>query len=119
MATSAWTSAWTILVVFLLIDAARYAIGVVYDLGSPQDLSGVTVETALPGATVEIRTADTADGALDDFAVAANGTLEQRTELPFDDTVTAQYVLVWLTGLVDSPDGFSAELAEVEITTAG
>ena len=32
MATSAWTSAWTILVVFLLIDAARYAIGVVYDL---------------------------------------------------------------------------------------
>ncbi|MCF6737437.1 hypothetical protein E9565_20145 [Blastococcus sp. KM273129] len=94
-------------------------VGVVYDLGSPQDLTGVTVQTALPGATVEIRTADTADGALDDFAVAANGTLEQHTELPFDDTVTARYVLVWLTGLVDSPDGFSAELAEVEISTAG
>ncbi|MGY1724890.1 hypothetical protein [Blastococcus sp. SYSU DS0533] len=94
-------------------------VGVVYDLGSPQDLTGVTVQTALPGATVEIRTADTADGALDDFAVAANGTLEQRTELPFDDAVTARYVLVWLTGLVDRPDGFSAELAEVEIGTAG
>ncbi|WP_236833059.1 hypothetical protein [Blastococcus sp. KM273128] len=94
-------------------------VGVVYDLGSPQDLAGVTVQTARPGATVEVRTADTADGALDDFAVAANGTLEQRTELPFDDTVTARYVLVWLTGLVDGPDGFSAELAEVEISTAG
>jgi hypothetical protein len=32
MATDASTSAWTILVVYLLIDAARYAIGVVYDL---------------------------------------------------------------------------------------
>ncbi|MDP5185163.1 hypothetical protein QOZ88_21225 [Blastococcus sp. BMG 814] len=94
-------------------------VGVVYDLGSAQDLAGVTVQTAQPGTTVEIRTAETAVGGLDDFTVAANGTLEPSTELAFDDPVTARYVLVWLTGLVDSPDGFSAELAEVEISTAG
>ncbi|MGY2001510.1 hypothetical protein [Blastococcus sp. SYSU DS1024] len=94
-------------------------VGVLYDLGFAEDLSGVTVQTALPGATVEIRTAETAGGALDDFTVAANGTLEQTTDLAFDDPVTARYVLVWITGLVDSPDGFSAQLAEVEIRTAG
>ncbi|MGY1718191.1 hypothetical protein ACI8AG_03970 [Blastococcus sp. SYSU DS0552] len=94
-------------------------VGVLYDLGGAEDLSGVTIQTALPGATVEVRTAETAGGALDDFAVAANGTLEQTTDLAFDDPVTARYVLVWLTGLVDSPDGFSAQLAEVEIRTAG
>ncbi|MGY2076904.1 MULTISPECIES: hypothetical protein [unclassified Blastococcus] len=94
-------------------------VGVLYDLGGAEDLSGVTIQTALPGATVEVRTAETAGAALDDFAVAANGTLEQTTDLAFDDPVTARYVLVWLTGLVDSPDGFSAQLAEVEIRTAG
>ncbi|MGY1987959.1 hypothetical protein ACI792_17215 [Blastococcus sp. SYSU DS0669] len=94
-------------------------VGVLYDLGSVQDLSGVTVQTALPGPTVEIRTAEAEGGALDDFAVAAAGTLEPSTELAFDEPVTARYVLLWITGLADSPDGFSAQLAEVGISTAG
>ncbi|MGY2083492.1 hypothetical protein [Blastococcus sp. SYSU DS0539] len=94
-------------------------VGVVYDLGDAQELSGVTVQTPVPGATVEVRTGESADAALDDFAVAAAGTLTESTDLAFDEPVTARYVLVWITGLVDGPDGFSAELAEVDVRTAG
>ncbi|MGY1916861.1 hypothetical protein [Blastococcus sp. SYSU DS0973] len=94
-------------------------VGVVYDLGDVHELSGVTVQSPVPGATVEVRTAESAGEALEDFSVAAAGTLTGSTDLAFDQPVPARYVLVWITGLVDGPNGFSAELAEVEVRTAG
>jgi hypothetical protein len=94
-------------------------VGVLYDLGSTQDLGGVTVTTPTPGATVEVRTADTPPGALEGSDVAASATLEDSTELTFDEPVQARYVLLWITGLVDGPDGFSAAVSEVTVQTAG
>ncbi|MGY1594345.1 hypothetical protein ACI79D_20400 [Geodermatophilus sp. SYSU D00708] len=94
-------------------------VGVVYDLGSDQSLAGVTLATNTPGATVEIRTGGSPDGSLDDFAVQASGELEATTDLDFTAPVTSRYVLVWITGLVPSGDGFSADVAEVELRTAG
>ena len=77
------------------------------------------VATVEEHATLEIRSGDNPQGSLDSFQVAAKGTLEGTTELSFDEPVTARYLLVWFTGLVDQGDGFSADLAEVEITSAG
>jgi hypothetical protein len=94
-------------------------VGLVLDLGSEQDVAAVTVVSTTPGATVEIRTGDGPDGALDDFAPAADGTLEDESEFAFEEPVSARYVLVWVTGLVDRADGFSAELAEVTVSAAG
>ncbi|MGY1640368.1 hypothetical protein ACI782_04455 [Geodermatophilus sp. SYSU D00703] len=94
-------------------------VGVVYDLGSDQALAGVTLTTNTPGATVEVRTGGSPDGSLDDFAVQASGELEATTDLTFDEPATARYVLVWITGLVPSGDGFSADVAEVELRAAG
>ncbi|MGY1690123.1 hypothetical protein [Geodermatophilus sp. SYSU D01105] len=94
-------------------------VGVVYDLGSEQALAGVTLTTNTPGATVEVRTGGSPDGALDDFPVQASGELEESTDLTFDAPVTSRYVLVWVTGLVSSGDGFSADVAEVELRPAG
>jgi hypothetical protein len=94
-------------------------VGVVYDLGSEQALGGVTLTTNTPGATVEVRTGGSPDGSLDDFAVQASGELEATTDLDFDAPVTSRYVLVWITGLVASGDGFSADVAEVELHAAG
>jgi hypothetical protein len=94
-------------------------VGVLYDLGSPQPLASVTVASPTPGATVEIRAGDNPQGSLDGFAVAAHGTLQRSTELAFDKPVTARYLLVWLTGLVDQGDGFSAGIAEVSVRSAG
>jgi hypothetical protein len=93
-------------------------VGIVYDLGSEQSLAGVTITTTLPGATVEVRTGGTPDGDLDSFAVSASGELSGTDELAFDAAVSTQYVLVWVTGLVEGDDGFSADIAEVSVTAA-
>ena len=94
-------------------------VGLVYDLGSEQQLAGVTVTSTTPGATVEIRTGDSADGQLDSYATAGSGTVEGTSEFTFDEATTARYVLVWVTGLVEDDDGFSATLADVSILAAG
>lgn len=94
-------------------------VGIVYDLGDSKPLAGVTVASPTPGATVEIRTADRAGAALGDFDAAATGTLADSTDLTFEAPVTARYVLVWITGLVEGADGFSASLAEVVVHTGG
>ncbi|GHE09597.1 protein kinase family protein [Klenkia taihuensis] len=94
-------------------------VGVVYDLGSEQSLSGVTV-TGSEGATVEVRTGDSADGDLDSYAVGAQGDLTGGAdELSFESPVTTRYVLVWVTGLVPTDGGFQADLAEVSPLAAG
>jgi hypothetical protein len=94
-------------------------VGLLLDLGDAEALSGVTISTTAPGATVEIRTADEPADELDGFEPAADGTLEDSTELAFDEPVTARFVLVWITGLVRSADGFSAAIGEVTVHAAG
>ena len=94
-------------------------VGLLLDLGSAQDIAAVTITSAAPGATVEIRTGDSADGDLDSFDVVAGDELGDETELAFDEQVSAQYVLVWITGLVPSEGGFSAGIAEVSVQAAG
>ncbi|WP_324275124.1 discoidin domain-containing protein [Blastococcus brunescens] len=94
-------------------------VGLVLDLGSPQQIAAVTLSSPTPGATVEIRTADTAAANVDSFGVVASGELDELTELALAEPVTARYVLVWLTGLVPSEGGFSASLGEVSVTSAG
>ena len=94
-------------------------VGLLLDLGDAEALSGVTISTTAPGATVEIRTADKPADELNGFDPAADGTLEDSTELTFDEPVTARFVLVWITGLVRSDDGFSAAISEVTVHAAG
>ncbi|SCX58985.1 hypothetical protein SAMN03159343_3873 [Klenkia marina] len=93
-------------------------VGVLYDLGSEQPLSAISV-TGSEGATVEVRTGDGGDD-LDSYAVGAQGELTGGADvLSFESPVTTRYVLVWVTGLVPADDGFSADLAEVAPLSAG
>jgi hypothetical protein len=94
-------------------------VGLMLDLGKSQSLSGVTLASIAPGATVEIRTADKPAAALDGFAPAGHGTLDATTDMNFAKPVTARFVLVWITGLVPSANGFSADIAEVAVHAAG
>jgi hypothetical protein len=94
-------------------------VGVLYDLGTPQALAAVTVTTTTPGATVEVRTGEAGTGSIDDFPVAAGGTLTGTDELAFDAPVTTRWVLVWVTGLVPAEGGFNASIAEVTPLAAG
>ncbi|MGY1637089.1 hypothetical protein ACI78V_10590 [Geodermatophilus sp. SYSU D00742] len=94
-------------------------VGVVYDLGSEQALAGVSLTTTTPGASVEVRVGEQPDDDLEAFDVVASGELDETTDLSFDEPVTTRYVLVWITGLVPSDDGFSADIAEVAPQPAG
>jgi hypothetical protein len=94
-------------------------LGLLLDLGGSQSISGVSLTSTRPGATVEIRVGEAAGTELDSFTPAADGTLEETTEFSFDEPATAGYVLVWITGLVPSEGGFSADIAEIEVQTAG
>ncbi len=88
-------------------------VGLLLDLGGDQALSGVTITTDTPGATVEVRTGSSSGGGLDSFPVAASGELTGTDDLGFAEPVTTRYLLVWVTGLVQDGDGFRADLAEV------
>jgi hypothetical protein len=94
-------------------------VGLLLDLGDSQSLSGVTITSTAPGATVEVRTADEPADSLDGFDPAADGTVGDGTEFAFDKPVDARFVLVWITGLVESENGFSADIAEVAVNAAG
>ncbi len=97
----------------------KSGMGILYDLGSAQELSGVTVATPRPGATVEIRTADSPAADAEGFDLVASGTLEDTTDLRFDEPVEARYVLLWITGLVGGGEGFTGEIGEVAVQAAG
>jgi hypothetical protein len=96
----------------------KKGVGLVYDLGSAQSLSGVTITSSQPGATVEVRTGSDPHGTLDSFTTVASGTINGSTALNFTKTVSSRYVLVWITGLVPSNGVFSADLAEVVVHSA-
>jgi putative peptidoglycan lipid II flippase len=94
-------------------------VGILYDLGSEQSLAGVTISTTLPGSTVEIRTGGTPGDDVDAFSVVASGELTGTDDLAFPEPVSSRYVLVWVTGLVSTDGGFTADLAEVTVHAAG
>jgi hypothetical protein len=94
-------------------------VGLLLDLGGKKSVAAVTISSTTPGATVEIRTGDAAATDLKAFTPAADGTVKGNTDFAFDKPVTARYVLVWTTGLVAGPEGFSADIAEVTVQAAG
>jgi hypothetical protein len=93
-------------------------VGLLIDLGETQSVAGLTVTTPRPGATVEVRTAEQAGTELDDFEVGADGTLDDSTDLTFEEPASARYVLLWITGLVDSEGGFSATISDITVNAA-
>jgi hypothetical protein len=94
-------------------------LGLLLDLSTAQELAGVTLTSTVPGATVEILTGNSAAAALDGFERATEGRIQGETALAFDEPVNARYVLVWITALVPSEGGFSADIAEIAIQPAG
>jgi len=93
-------------------------VGVLYDLGSQQRLAGVTLTTTLAGASVDVRTGNSPDGPLDSFPVATSLKLTGTDHVHFTKTVSARYVLIWVTQLVPTDGIFQADLAEVSIQKA-
>ncbi|MEX2550546.1 MAG: protein kinase [Nitriliruptoraceae bacterium] len=93
-------------------------IGLVFDLGEPRDVHGITLELARGGLAVELYATDTlppevaTPSAWGEARASQNDTLSQQ---PFTFNSTSErYWLVWITGLsAGSTEDYTAEVAEV------
>ena len=97
-----------------LASLGKSGIGLVFDLGSPQDVAAVEIATSTPGFAFEIRAGDAAPedaGDVDEVtAVAEAGPSEEASF----DAVRAQYWLLWITKLPGDGGG-TVEIGEVTL----
>jgi serine/threonine protein kinase len=94
----------------------KTGVGLVLDLGSPQQVGAVTVNFTRPGATVELKASLQKGATAADYTVAATAAVVTATvTLRPGQPVIARYLLVWLTALPSV--GTNANRAEItEIT---
>ena len=101
------------------IPERKSGVGIVLDLGSPQpvDKISLTVDLLPVSVTIYVPSVSTPDmSSLSDWTSAATATLTgTETDVAITPTTT-QYVLVYLTSLVEVPDGYGADIAEVSIS---
>lgn len=113
------------------ITSYRKGTGIIFDLGSAQKVGKVTFTVGVPGATVEVWTADAAMSSLPSVANSAPpGFSKQSTkanvgggevDATFSTTVNTRYVMVWFTVLPHQNaaqyeiDGYRDSLANVKI----
>jgi hypothetical protein len=95
----------------------KEGVGLVLDLGSPQQIGSVTVRTV--GATnFEVRTADTQGAALTDYALADGQPVRNadgRAVVVPRKQLRARYVLIWLTSLPVEGGDYRGRIAEVTV----
>ena len=90
-------------------------VGIAFDLGTKARVTGFRMQTPLDGWQFEVRVGDDVD-AMENasgpaFTASSAGTM--RESIP---PVTGRYVLVWVTQVVEAPDGDNrAEIAEFAV----
>ncbi|MGH6657832.1 MAG: hypothetical protein ACRDVE_21810 [Actinocrinis sp.] len=112
------------------ITSYRKGTGVIFDLGSPQNVTKVAFTVGSPGATVEAWTAGSSVTSLPSVANSAPpGFVKQQTktgaggsvQITFAKSVNTRYVMIWFTSLphLDAGQfngaGFRDSLANVKI----
>ncbi len=112
------------------ITSYRKGTGVIFDLGSPQNVRRVTFTVGAPGATAEVWTAGSSVTSLPSVSNSApTGFVKQSTktnvgsavEVTFAKSVNTRYVMVWFTSLPHqnagqySSAGYRDSLANVKI----
>jgi hypothetical protein len=92
----------------------KTGLGLVFDLGSPRDVSAVRVTAPGAGGTYEIRTA-TGPGFDGSTVVATGQTADQPVDVAPEAPVNTQYVIVWFTALPDNGGEWRAVVSEVQV----
>ncbi|HEY0450018.1 protein kinase family protein [Actinophytocola sp.] len=96
--------------------ALKPGVGIMASFANSTRFASVAIESPSPGTVVEIRTAPSANPALEDTKVIATGELQGgRTEIQLPNAEPAQYVIVWITKL---GEGNKSALAEVQFIRA-
>lgn len=92
-------------------------VGLVLDLGSEREVSGVVLTVTGGTTAVELRSSSSRPSSIDGLAVAAKGTSDEdgTVTLTPDEPVTARFLVVWLTSVPTVDGDFRGSLAEVEV----
>jgi hypothetical protein len=97
-------------------NGLKTGVGLVLDLGSPQQIGSVTVRTV--GATdFEVRAADEQGAVLDDYTSVddpVRNAVGRAVVVPPKE-LHARYVLVWLTSLPAVNGRYRGQIAEVTV----
>jgi hypothetical protein len=94
----------------------KHGVGLVLDLGSVQNVSGVTVRTVGGGTDLELRASDREGASADDYdLVAKKSDVDGRAVLLPDDELRTRYLLVWLTSLPSVGSDFRGSIAEISV----
>ena len=104
------------------LGGLKDGVGVVLDLGDSAEIASVRIRTDLPGWRFELFASDDPEP-LDDEQLTADGEesfdTSATTTVDLDEPVQAQYLLVWITLLTESEDGFRGQINEVDVFGAG
>lgn len=92
-------------------------VGLVLDLGETRDVSRVVVRVLGGPTDLEVRVAQDAGDALEDYELLAGpAAADPRAVVEATEAVSARYVVVWLTSLPPADDGgYRGEVAEVTV----
>ncbi|WTR15815.1 protein kinase family protein [Streptomyces sp. NBC_00138] len=111
-----WQTSWYTRADF---GGLKSGVGVILDLGSAHRVSNVNVDFMGADTSVDLMAASssttTMPTELDGFTKVTSGSGTQVTLTP-GSKVTTRFLLVWLTKLPPSPDGFRGKISEISVT---
>lgn len=100
--------------------AYKPGVGIMVSFASAVQLSSVAVDSPSPGTVIQVRSAQSADAALNDTTVMNQGTLgDGGTQISLAGSQPVTHVLLWITKLGESDGNNVTQLNEVQFLRAG
>ncbi|GAA3249310.1 protein kinase family protein [Pseudonocardia petroleophila] len=114
------SSTWSTVTYRQQLPALKPGIGIMASFASAVQLSELSITSPSAGTRVEVRSAPSADASVDDTELITDATLDAGTTVvALDGSQPVEHILLWITELAPSGDGFSSEVGEVEFRRAG
>ncbi len=100
--------------------AYKPGVGIMVSFASAVQLAAVTIDSPSPGTVIQVRSAQSADAALDDTTVIAEGALgDGGTQISLAGSQPVTHVLLWITKLGGGGSDNVTQINEVQFLRAG
>jgi putative peptidoglycan lipid II flippase len=87
-------------------------VGMLFDLGSPQTVTGFRLQTPYPGYRFAVVVGDDVTAMIADARPTFTAAGDMRETI---EPATGRYVLLWITSVVPTDDGNRAEVGEFRV----
>lgn len=96
----------------------KAGLGLMFPVGPNTSVKSITIKSPTPGFAVSIRTAnDARPNSLDATQQVASGTVsDPTTTLHIDDPQPAPYLMVWITSLPQTANGYQAQIGQITMS---